>query len=63
MGGKLKVIKYKAEDSDGLIDSKDIVMNNDKSGLYVVVNEEESNNRDELDTASSTNSDLEVEEK
>ena len=59
---KLKAIKNNVEDGDGLIDSEDIVMDDDGSGAHVVVNEEESDDGGESDAASSYDADSEVEE-
>jgi len=58
---KLKAVKDSIEDDDGLKESEDIVRDNNGSDVYVVVNEEECDDRGESDTSSS-DSDSEGEE-
>ena len=58
---KLKTIK-KDKENNILKDNNTIVMDIDRSGTCIVVNEKDNNDRDELDSASSSNSGLEVEE-
>ena len=58
---KLKIIKDTVEDNDRLFKSEDIVIDDDRSGAYVVVNKVESDNEDKSDTASSSDSDSEGE--
>jgi len=58
---KLKAVKDSVEDDDGLKESKDIVRDDDRSDIYIVVNEKECDDGGESDTSSS-NSDSEGEE-
>ena len=56
---KLKIVKDTIEDNGGLFESEDIVMDNNGSGVCVVMNKVESDNEDELYAASSSDSDSE----
>ena len=58
---KLKTIK-KDKENNILKDNNTIIMDNDRSSTCIVVNEKDPNDSDELDSASSSNSGLEVEE-
>ena len=59
---KLQAIKDNDEDGNGLIESENIVRNNDRSSMHIVVNEEESYNRDEFDVTLGSCSDSEAKE-
>ena len=59
---KLQAIKDNDEDGNGLIESENIVRNNDRSSMHIVVNEEESYNRDEFDVTLASGSDSEAKE-
>ena len=59
---KLQAIKDNDEDGNGLIESENIVRNNDRSSMHIVVNEEESYNRDEFDVTLGSGSDSEAKE-
>ena len=59
---KLKATKDSAEDDDGLKESEDVVRDDYRSNACVVVNKEESDNRDESDTTLSSASKSEAKE-
>ena len=54
---KLYAVKDIIKDDNVLIESEDIVIDDDRSGVCVVVNEVESNSEGESDTDSSSDSD------
>ena len=59
---KLEIAKDTAEDNDRLLESENIVMDDDGSSACAVVNKVESDDEDKSDTASSSDSDIEGEE-
>ena len=59
---KLKSIQKEEEENDILKDDEAIVMDDDRSGTCTMVNEENPDNRGESDSASSSDSGLEIDE-
>ena len=59
---KLKIIKDTVEDNDRLFESEDIVMDDNRSCVCIVMNKVESDDEDKSCTASSSDFDPEGEE-